>query len=104
MYAIIRDGGKQYRVEPGQTLAVERKTLTPGAELRFDQVLLVRDNGRVLVGSPLVEGAAVVAQVKSEKKAPKIIAFKFIRREGHHRKKGHRQRYTLVTVKDILLP
>lgn len=102
MYAVFQDGDKQYRAEPGLTFTIEKKDLPPGSELEFDRVLLLRTDDELLVGTPTVEGAKVLAQVKDQIKGKKIVVFKYKRREGYHRKKGHRQLYTRITIKDIV--
>ena len=99
-YAIFRAGGRQFRAAEGDTLLVDRLDAQPGEEVRFDQVLLVQGD-TVKVGSPLVAGAAVVAQVEKETKGDKLVVFKFKRRKNYARKAGHRQRYTRVKVTRI---
>jgi large subunit ribosomal protein L21 len=104
MYAIIRTGGKQYRVAEGDTLKVERlKEATPGAKLRFTDVLLLggAEAQPATVGQPLVEGASVLAEVTAEGRHPKVIIFKHKRRKGMRRKTGHRQPWTEVRVTGI---
>jgi len=102
-YAIIQTGGKQYQVTPGDTLKVEKLTLPTGVDVEFDQVLLVKDDDKVLTGSPNVPGAKVTASVISEGKGEKVIVFKFKAKSRYRRKSGHRQPYTEVTIKDILV-
>ncbi len=104
MYAVFQDGDKQYRAEPGLALAVEKKNLPPGSQVEFDRVLLLRTDDALLVGTPTVAGAKVVAEVQDEFKGKKLVVYKYKRRTGYHRKKGHRQRYTRITVKDIVSP
>lgn len=104
MYAVFQDGDKQYRAELGLAITLEKKHLSPGSELEFDRVLLLRADDKLLVGTPTVEGAKVLAQVKDEIKGKKIVVFKYKKRTGYHRKKGHRQHYTRVTIKDIVSP
>ena len=93
MYAIVEAGGKQHRVEIGQRVAVERvwPTATPGSEVLLDQVLLVRDEQKVRVGKPAVEGAKVRATLLRALRGEKIIVFKKKRRKGFRRTRGHRQ-------------
>lgn len=97
MYAIIRDGGHQYRVEPGASILVERTGLEPGATITFGEVLFA--DGKV--GAPLVEGASVEAVVQSAVKAPKIHVVKYKRRKNSRRRTGHRQKLTRVQIKAI---
>lgn len=104
IYAIIETGGKQYRVVPGQTLDVERLAAAEDAEITFDKVLMVADGGQVLVGQPVVAGAAVTARVVTEHKGDKIIVFKYKNKTRYRRFKGHRQTYTRLTVQDIKMP
>jgi large subunit ribosomal protein L21 len=102
MYAVIQDGGREYRVADGDTVEVDlRKSLAPGDEIVFDRVLLVRQDEDVIIGKPTVDGARVTATVEGEVKGEKLVAYKYKRRKGYHRKKGHRQRYTRVKIKAI---
>lgn len=101
MYAVLETGSKQYRVKAGERLEVERLNAEPGQEWTFDQVLLVSDDGKVSVGTPLVSNAAVVADVVEHKRGPKKIAFKMKRRKGYHRTIGHRQELTVLRIKEI---
>ena len=100
-YAVIRTGGKQYRVTPGELLRVESLKGDIGSDIEFSDVLLTSNEGNVQVGTPLVPGAMVTAQVIEHGKERKIIVFKKKRRKGYRRKKGHRQHFTAVRVKDI---
>ncbi len=101
MYAIIQTGGKQYRVASGDTLEIERLDDSAGAQIAFDQVLLIGGNGTVRVGTPTVAGATVTAEIVEHKRGPKLIAYKKQRREGYERTVGHRQELTVVKIKDI---
>lgn len=101
MYAIIQTGGKQYRVTPGDVLDVERLSVEPSAEVTFDQVLAIGDEQQFHVGKPTIEGARVRANVIEARKAKKVIAFKFKRRKGSERTKGHRQSLSRVKIIDI---
>ncbi|MBK7249574.1 MAG: 50S ribosomal protein L21 [Gammaproteobacteria bacterium] len=101
MYAVIATGGKQYRVEPGSVLRVEKLEAEPGATVEFDQVLLVGEGGKITVGTPLVRGGKVVARVESHGKGRKVDIIKFRRRKHYMRHKGHRQMYTQVKVTDV---
>lgn len=100
MYAVIKTGGKQYRVAPGDVLVVEKlDALDPGAAVTFDQVLMVGGaDGAVTVGAPLVEGATVTATLIETRKAAKIKVFKKIRRQGYRRTQGHRQPESVLRV------
>jgi large subunit ribosomal protein L21 len=100
MYAVIKTGGKQYRVTEGQTLYVERLDGAPGDKLTFDQVLLVSGDS-VKVGAPLVTGATVSAQIVAHDRAKKITVFKLRRRKNYRRKQGHRQPYTELQITGI---
>lgn len=101
MYAVLESGGKQYRVSAGSTLAIERLNVAAGEAVTLDRVLLVNVDGKVTVGAPIVAGARVVADVVEHKRGPKVVAFKMKRRKGYHRKVGHRQDLTVITVKEI---
>jgi large subunit ribosomal protein L21 len=101
MYAVVSSGGKQYRVEPGGTLIVERLTGDPGASVTFDRVLLVGDGDAVTVGTPLVSGATVSATVLGEELGPKIVIFKFKQKVKYRRRTGHRQHLTRVRIDGI---
>lgn len=102
MYAIVEDGGKQYRVEQGQTVYLERRDLPEGAKsIRFEHVLMLGDGAKSKIGTPWVTGAKVTAQVHDEVKGPKLEIVKFRRRKGYHLHKGHRQRHLKVTIDEI---
>jgi large subunit ribosomal protein L21 len=102
MYAVIRTGGKQYRVAAGQVVKVERLEGDVGQTIAFDQVLMVGDDGgEPTIGSPLVDGAQVTAEVLEQGKAPKIIVFKKKRRKNYRRTRGHRQLQTVLRIRDI---
>lgn len=104
MYAVIKTGGKQYRVEEGELLAVERLTGEPGQDVDLDRVLLVGGGEQVLVGNPLVAGARVVGQVVRQQRGPKIRIFTYKRRKKHARRVGHRQLQTLLRIRSIEVP
>ena len=102
MYAIVVDRGKQYRVQEGDVLQVDRMERDLGDTFDFEQVLMVKKDDDVRVGSPTVDGARVTAKVLSpEVKGKKIVVFKFRRRKDSRTKQGHRQRYTRVQVEKI---
>ena len=99
MYAIIKTGGKQYRVTEGETLRVE-KINAEGNSVKFDQVLLVGGD-QVKIGAPMVEGASVDAEILRQGRAKKMIIFKKKRRKGYHKKQGHRQAFTEIRITGI---
>lgn len=103
MYAVIRDNGREYRVAEGETVDIDlKRSASEGDEIRFSDVLLLsRGDDDVVVGTPLVEGAAVTGTVEGLVKGEKLVAYKYKRRQGYHRKKGHRQRYTRVRITGI---
>lgn len=102
MYAIIETGGKQLRVEEGQTIFVEKLDLAEGEEVKFNTVVAV-NNRTLRVGAPYVKGASVTAKVEKQGKSKKIIIFKFKSKKGStRRKQGHRQPYTKLTVTEIV--
>ena len=101
MYAVIKTGGKQYRVQPGDLLVVEKLEGDAGAEISFDQVLAVGEGAEVMLGAPLVEGAAVTATLIETRKGEKIKIFKKIRRQGYRRTRGHRQPESVLRVTAI---
>jgi len=100
MYAVIETGGKQYRVEPGDIIDIER---LPGTEdeVTFDRVLLVGGGDEVRIGHPTVDGAQVKAQRLGDVRAPKVLIFKRKKRKGYRRKNGHRQDLNRVRIQDI---
>ena len=100
MYAVIRTGGKQYRVIEGQTLRVEKLPGGAGDKVTFGEVLLVGGD-TPKIGQPLVSGASVQAEIKAQDKGPKIVIFKFRRRKNYRRKTGHRQPYTELKITGI---
>jgi large subunit ribosomal protein L21 len=102
MFAVIKTGGKQYRVAADQTLEVEKLAGNAGDTIVFDKVLMVAGNGEPVVGAPVVEGASVAGEIVEQKRGPKIIVFKKRRRKNSRRKTGHRQDLTLVRITDIL--
>ena len=101
MYAVVTTGGKQYRVEAGSELIVERLAAEPGASITFDRVLLVGDGEAVTVGSPTVDGASVSGTVLGEELGPKLIIFKFKQKVKYRRTAGHRQHLTRVRIDEI---
>ncbi len=103
MYAIIETGGKQYKVEQGQIINVEKLDVQQGEEINFDKVLLIKNEENIITGSPVIEKAKVVGEVIETGKGKKIIVFKYKRRKNYRRKKGHRQWYSKVKIKEITL-
>jgi len=101
MYAIIETGGKQLKVEEGQTIYVEKLNAEAGETVTFDKVLFVGGTDDVKIGSPLVDGASVTAKVVEHGRGKKIVVFKLKKRKNYRRKQGHRQPYTKVTVEKI---
>ncbi len=104
MYAVIETGGKQYRVEPGQTVVVEKLVGDEGAKVEFDRVLLVSsgDGNDVKVGQPVLSGTRVTGEIVEHTLGEKLIVFKFRRRKNYVRKNGHRQQYTAVKIDQIV--
>ncbi len=102
MFAVIKTGGKQYRVAADQTLDVEKLAGNAGDTIVFDKVLMVAGDGEPMVGAPIVAGASVAGEIVEQKRGPKIIIFKKRRRKNSRRKNGHRQDLTLVRITDIL--
>ena len=105
MFAIVQTGGKQYRVEKGRRLVVEKITLEPGSEVSLNEVLLVSEtNGTdAQIGQPFVSGAKVLATVVQQVKAPKIIVFKKRSKKGYKKTIGHRQHLTEIEIKEIVV-
>ncbi|HEY7332732.1 MAG TPA: 50S ribosomal protein L21 [Candidatus Limnocylindria bacterium] len=101
MYAVVSSGGKQYRVEPGTTLTMERIGAEAGAPYTFDRVLLIGDGDRVTVGTPVVSGATVSATVLGEELGPKLVIFKFKQKVKYRRRTGHRQHLVRVRIDAI---
>jgi large subunit ribosomal protein L21 len=101
MYAVIKTGGKQYRVAEGQTLKVEKLDIEEGAAVEFDTVLMIADGDRIEVGAPYVHGGRVAAIVKSQGRGPKVRIVKFRRRKHYFKTQGHRQSYTELQINDI---
>ena len=102
MYAVIKTGGKQYRVAPDDVLIIEKVTGDPGSVVEFGEVLMVGGSDSPKVGAPHVAGAKVVAEVVEQGRAAKVIAFKKRRRKNSRRKRGHRQEQTTVKIKEII--
>jgi len=101
MYAVVATGGKQYKVEEGDVLRIEKIPGDIGTPLSFDQVLMVSDGQTVQVGRPILKDTAVDAHIVEQGKAKKILVFKFKRRKRYRHKQGHRQQYTAVKIDKI---
>ncbi|MBZ0117884.1 MAG: 50S ribosomal protein L21 [Sandaracinaceae bacterium] len=100
MYAVIRTGGKQYRVAQGDRIRVEKLAGDVGSEIAFDEVLMLGGD-KVAVGTPLVSGAKVTAKIVAQDRAKKVIVFKYRRRKNYRRKNGHRQPYTELQITGV---
>jgi large subunit ribosomal protein L21 len=100
-YAIIETGGKQYRVAVGDTLSIEKLAVEPGSGITFDRVLMVGGDGSARVGTPLVAGATVQAQVEQQYRGQKIVVFKYKPKKRYRRRTGHRQSLTRVAITAI---
>jgi len=100
-YAIIETGGKQYRVAVGDTLSIEKLPVEPGVDITFDRVLMVGGDGSARVGTPLLAGATVQAQVEQQYRGPKIVVFKYKPKKRYRRRTGHRQSLTRVAITAI---
>ena len=101
MYALVKTGGKQYRVSKDDTILVERIAADEGAEVILNDIVMLADGDKVTIGTPKVEGAAVSATVMRQTRGPKIIIFRRKRRKNHRRTQGHRQDLTLLKINDI---
>lgn len=102
MYAIIETGGKQYRVEEGKSIFVEKLNVNEGDQVSFDRVLFLANGEDVKVGSPVVEGAKVSAVVEKQVRGKKLVIFKFKAKKNYRKKKGHRQPFTKVKIESIV--
>jgi large subunit ribosomal protein L21 len=101
MYAVIKSGGRQYRVEQGATIRVDKLPGEKGATLEISDVLLVADGENVKVGAPTVAGAKVTAEIVAQELGPKLLIFKFRRRKAYRKKTGHRQPFTALKIPGI---
>jgi large subunit ribosomal protein L21 len=104
VYAVVRTGGKQYRVQEGRSLTIDRLPGEPGETIELRDVLLLSDGESVTVGNPLVEGARVLGTIAEQGRAKKIIVFRYKAKTRSRKKTGHRQPFTRLTVEDILAP
>lgn len=101
MYAVLTTGGKQYRVQEGDVLFVEKLNAEVDSTVELTEVLAVSKDGELKVGAPVVEGAKVVAKVLAQGKAKKVVVFKYKRKKDYRRKNGHRQPYTKIVIEKI---
>lgn len=101
MYAVIETGGKQYKVSEGDVIFVEKLGLEEGAKHTFDKVVAIVNGGDSKVGTPVVEGASVEAEVVANGKSKKVIVYKYKPKKGYHKKQGHRQAFTKVKIAKI---
>jgi large subunit ribosomal protein L21 len=104
LYAVVRTGGKQYRVQEGRSLTIDRLPGEPGETIELRDVLLLSDGENVTVGNPVVEGARVLGTIAEQGRAKKIIVFRYKAKTRSRKKTGHRQQFTRLTVEDILAP
>jgi large subunit ribosomal protein L21 len=103
-YAIVETGGKQYKVTPGQKIDVDRLAVAEGQDIELSKVLLIADGKDTVVGNPTIDGAKVVATCLGEGKGDKVIVFKYKPKVRYRRKKGHRQLYARLEIKEIIKP
>ena len=101
MYAVVETGGKQYRVQEGDTIFVEKLSGESGNNITLDKVLLISNDGEIKVGKPVLEGASVEAEILEQGKAKKIIVFKYKSKKDYRKKQGHRQPYTKLKINSI---
>jgi large subunit ribosomal protein L21 len=101
MYAVIEEGGKQYRVSQGDRIRVEKRDLEDGATVNIEKVMLIGKDDEILIGTPYVPGASVTAKVVESGKEDKVIVFKYRRKKNYRRFRGHRQQYTDLAVEAI---
>lgn len=104
MYAIVKSGGKQIFLSPGDRVKVEKIEGNVGDEVSISDVLMVNKDGTLTVGRPLVEGASVTCNIVEQAREKKIVVYKYKKRKKYHRKRGHRQHYTGLLVKEINIP
>jgi large subunit ribosomal protein L21 len=104
MYAVIETGGKQYRVQPGDTVVVETLPGDSGDAVEFGRVLLISDDESVAVGRPVIEGARVTGQIVEQVLGEKLTVYKFKRRKNYRKRNGHRQQYTAVKIENVVGP
>lgn len=104
MYAIVKTGGKQILVAPGEKVKVEKLNGEVGEEIELSNVLMIKKEDEIIVGTPFIEGASVRCSIVDQGKGKKIIVYTYKRRKGHHKKQGHRQLHTDLRVEEIKLP
>jgi len=104
MFAVIKAKGFQYVVSKGEIITIPAHLGEPDTEIQFEQVLMIKDDGDTIVGKPYVQNAVVKGVVKKQGKLPKVIVYKFRRREKYRRKKGHRQDFSAVQITEIIKP
>ncbi len=102
MFAVIKSGGRQFKVSVGQTVEVERLPFEPGKQIEIGEVLLVSDADRALIGSPFVENTTVLATVTEQKRGPKLIVFRYKPKKRFRHRRGYRQELTVLTIDDIV--
>jgi large subunit ribosomal protein L21 len=102
MYAVVRTGGKQYRVSPGDSIEVEKLPFEVGEQIELDQVLLVANGSGTMIGRPVVDGARVKATVTRQAKGRKVVIFKYQSSKRYRRKRGHRQQLTRLRIDEIV--
>lgn len=103
MFAIVETGGKQYKVSPGDTIHVEKLAIENNADITIDKVLMINKNDKAIYGSPYINGARVLASVEDTRKGRKVIVYKQKPRKNYRRLRGHRQSYSSLKIKEILL-
>ncbi|HEX75619.1 MAG TPA: 50S ribosomal protein L21 [Dehalococcoidia bacterium] len=103
-YAIVETGGKQYKVATGQKIDVDRLSVAEGKDIELSKVLFIADGEDTIIGNPTIDGAKVIATCLDERKGDKIIVFKYKPKARYRRKKGHRQLYTRLEIKEIVKP
>jgi large subunit ribosomal protein L21 len=101
MYAIIQTGGKQYKIEEGTILDVELLEAGDKGYIEFNEILLLSDGSKIIVGNPHVKNCIVTAEVIKETKGPKVFSYTYLVRKNHHKKKGHRQKYSKIKITKI---
>jgi len=101
MQAVVKTGGKQYKVAPGEVIRVERLNAEPGTEFELSEVLMVIDGDQVSVGQPVLENASVKVKLLEHGKATKVVVFKKKRRKGYRVKKGHRQQFSTIEIREV---
>jgi len=101
MYAVIKSGGKQHRVEPGEVLRLEKLDASEGETVNFDKVMMIGEGENIQIGTPFVDGGAVTAEVVSHGRGDKVTIIKMRRRKHYRRQAGHRQDFTEVKIKEI---